>query len=133
MTWPQTESIRLSTRGGLRFRSNQALGRNNNFDERTRIRVGHSQIPTKLFGSLPHPCQTNAQAARSHLRNLQTDSFAIVADPYHHLSVLLTQRNPSLTCSRMPEDVGEGLLDDAEDCSFQIGCEPRGISGLYLE
>jgi hypothetical protein len=45
---------------------------------------------------------------------------------------LLTQRNPSLTCFRMPEDVGEGLLNDAKDCSFQIAREPWEISRLYL-
>src|SRR5580700_3141246 len=120
MIWPQTESIRLSTCSRMRFLSNQALGRNDNFDERTGIGIGQSQFPTKLFGALSHPCQTNAQTSGSHLYNLRTDSLAIVTDPYHHMSVLLTQRNPSLTCSRMPEDVGEGLLNDAEDCGFQI-------------
>jgi hypothetical protein len=133
MTWPQTESIRLSARGGMRFPSNQALGRNDNFDECTGIRIGQSQFPTKLFGALSHPCQTNAQTSDSHLRNLRTDSLAIVTDRHHHLIFLLPQRNQSLSCSRMPEDVGEGFLNDAEDSSFQTGREPWEISRLYFE
>jgi hypothetical protein len=96
----------------MRFLSNQALGRNDNLDEHTRTRIGQSQFPTKLFSALSHPCQANAQTSGSHFRNLRTDSLAIVTDRHYHLIFLLTQRNPRLTCSRMPEDVGEGVAPD---------------------
>src|ERR1700674_545095 len=115
------------------FLWNQAPCRNDDFDERTGICVGHSQIPAELFGTLPHACQTDAQTAGSHLLNLPIDSPAIVTNLDHHLIFLLTQRNPSLIRLRMPEDVGQSLLYDAEDRSFQIGCEPWKISGLYLQ
>ena len=118
--------------GGVLFLGNHTAGRDDDLDERTGICVGQPQFPTKLFGALSHSCQANAHATGSHLRNLGTDSIAIVTNRYHHLIILSTQRNPSLTCFRMPEDVGEGLLNDAKDCSFQIARESWEIRRQYL-
>jgi hypothetical protein len=45
----------------------------------------------------------------------------------------LSETDPDLARSRVPEDVGQRLLDNSEHCSFYLRCESRKIAGLHIE
>ena len=97
------------------------------------MHIRQPQLSTKFAGTLFHASDADSNAIRLQFRNSLVDSLAIVSHRNHDHPFLLRQRNPHLACFRMPEDVGQRLLNDSEDCGLHFRGQPRKIARLYVE
>jgi hypothetical protein len=95
--------------------------------------IRQAQLATKLFGTLFHASDANANAIRLLFGDFLADAFAIIAHCYHDRPFPLRQRNPHLACFRMAENIGQSLLYDAKDSGFHFGCEPGKLRGLDVK
>src|ERR1700730_16235750 len=102
-------------------------GGDDNLNDRTGIGVGQSQASAKFGDPLSHSTDPHSHAVRPELNYLLFDSLAIVADRNCNAPIVFIQADRSISRSRMPEHIGQGFLDDAEDRSFQLRPKPAEI------
>src|ERR1700683_304947 len=106
---------------------------NHEFDERSRMCITQPQLSAKFFGALFHAADPHSNAVRLKFLNFSRDSLAIVPHRNHNDSFPLSQCDPYFARFGMPENIGERLLNDAEDCGLYLGAQPRKIARLHVE
>src|SRR5205807_7677141 len=103
------------------------------FDEGSRMDIRQAEFSTKFFSSLFHAPDANPNAVRLQVGNSLANSLAIVSHGNHDLSFPLRQRDPHLLAFRMPEDVGQSLLNNSKNSGLHLGREPGKFGGLNLK
>src|SRR5579864_1743439 len=101
--------------------------RDYDFYQRSGIRVGEAQTATQLGNTLPHSADPNPHTFRFQLDHLLVNSLAVIANGDQHTAVALADCDLAVLRSRVPEHVGQGLLDDAEDRRLQLWLEPGQV------
>ena len=107
--------------------------RDDYLDDGTGIGVRQAQTSAQFGDSLPHSADPDSHAFRSQLTDLLFDSLAIVANRNGDAPIIFRQSDRSIPRSGMPEHIGQGFLDDAEDRGFQLRLEPAEIGGIDLQ
>jgi len=109
------------------------LGGDYDFDESSWIGISHPQLAAKFFDALPHASDAHANAAGLEFCNEIVDTLTVIAHCNCNLIVVLYQCDPAVVRSGMTENIGEGFLNNAEGCGFQLRGEPGKFSWLYIE
>src|SRR5579863_2024983 len=97
------------------------------------IGVGQPQIPTELFCPLAHSSDADANTPRTQLRDWIFHALAVISDGHHHMAFSLRETDPGSLRTRMPINIGESLLNDTEDGSFQLDRESRELAWLNFQ
>src|SRR5882762_4227087 len=111
----------------------RVVERNHHLDHGAWIPVGELQFSSEFFDPLSHPSNPHANTSWSQLYSLFPESFPVVTNRDNHVVFPSSQVHPRPTRLRMPKNIGERLLHDTEDRSFQLRRKPRKIGRLDLE
>lgn len=103
---------------------------NNYLNNCAGVRVRKAQSSSELGDTLPHAADSNSNAIWTQLNYFLFDAFAIIANRNYDVPFFFEQTHDSIPGSRMPEHVGEGLLNDSEDRRFHFRLQAPNIGRL---
>src|SRR5579863_6046392 len=96
------------------------LDRDHNLNNRTGIGVGNAQTASQFRHALPHSTNADPNALGTQLLHVLTHSLPIIDNADENISVSFDKAHTTVAGSGMPEHIGEGLLDDAEDGRLEL-------------
>ena len=108
-------------------------GRNDHFNDGTRIGVRQTQTASEFGYALSHPPNTNTDTLWTQLDYLFLYAFPVITNRNHYNPVLSDQGHASVVGSGVTEHVCERLLDNAENRSFQFRPETAEIRRVNFQ